>query len=142
MKTVWVSRDFGVPADQLFAHVVSYDAFQEVEPSGLDLSAFKGRVMRPGDHLDAPFPPLPFLRWSVDIVRVDAEQRLIKSEEQGGFIQRWAHTMTVTPLDAQNCRYVDHVVIEAGALSGFVARNARKMYERRQEARAKILEKE
>ena len=142
MKTVWVSREFAVPADHLFAHLISYGTFADVEPEGVDLSRYTGRDMREGDHLETPFPPIPQLTWSIDVVRVDRTGRKIQTEERGGFIKRWAHTMTVTSIGAEQCRYDDHVVIEAGLLSGFVATRARKMYEARQEKRAQLLQKD
>lgn len=139
MKTVWVSRDFNVSADRLFSHILSYDAFAEVEPEGLDLSRFAGRSLRVGDHLETPFPPLPMFDWKIDVVRVDPTERIVKTEESGAFIKRWAHTLSVTPLTPESCRYSDHVVIEAGMLSRLVARSAKKMYEARQSRRAEIL---
>lgn len=143
MKTVYVSRTFNVPADTLWAHLISYDTFAEVEPEGIDLSSFRGRTMREGDQLSVPYTlgRSKLWTWNIDVLRVDPDNRVVKTEERGGPIRRWAHTMVITWLSENYCRYDDHVVIDAGLLSGLVARSARKMYEARQQRRAELLEK-
>ncbi|GGY44156.1 SRPBCC family protein [Parvularcula lutaonensis] len=142
MKTVHVSRTINVPADTLWDHLICYDTFAEVEPGGIDLSRFRGRIMREGDDISVPLRigPFPAGTWTIDVLRVDPDNRVIKTEECGGPVKRVARTMVATWLAEDYCRYDDHVVIDAGMLSGLVAARVRRACQARQERLAALLE--
>jgi hypothetical protein len=63
------------------------------------------------------FHLVPFVRWSINVHTVDADARVIATEECGGIFRRWTHTLHVEPVDAVSCRYTDIVELEAGALT-------------------------
>ncbi|MCW2861695.1 MAG: hypothetical protein JWP48_3403 [Actinoallomurus sp.] len=63
------------------------------------------------------FHLVPFARWSIHVHTVDADSRVIATEECGGMFRRWTHTLRVEPVDAVSCRYIDIVEVEAGVLT-------------------------
>jgi hypothetical protein len=63
------------------------------------------------------FHLVPFARWSIHVHTVDADSRVIATEECGGMFRRWAHTLRVEPVDAVSCRYIDIVEMDAGVLT-------------------------
>jgi hypothetical protein len=58
------------------------------------------------------FHLVPFARWSINVHTVDADARVIATEECGGVFRRWTHTLHVEPIDALSCRYTDIVDLE------------------------------
>jgi hypothetical protein len=69
------------------------------------------------------FHVVPFSRWSILVVQVDDERRIIRTHEHGWPIRRWDHTLEVEPT-ATGCRYTDSLVLDAGALTPVAARVA------------------
>lgn len=59
------------------------------------------------------FGCLPPSDHMVEFVRLDPAQREIETNESGGMITRWDHTMRVESLNDRTSRYVDTLVIEA-----------------------------
>lgn len=77
---------------------------------------FKGLAM--GDHI-------------VEFKRIDSAQQLLYTEESGGFVTRWDHTMELKPLSNGCTRHTDTVIIEAGLLTPLVALFAKLLYRHR-----------
>lgn len=57
---------------------------------------------------------VPFSRHHLRLVRLDADARVLSSDEHGGPIRSWQHDIEVEPLDGGRCRYTDRVAIDAG----------------------------
>ena len=56
-------------------------------------------------------------RHSIRVVEADAAGGRIRTEEGGGVVRRWSHTIGVQPLTARRCRYSDTIEIDAGGLT-------------------------
>ena len=72
------------------------------------------------------------LKWTIHVVQVDPRTRTIVTNEHGGVIRRWNHTLHVDAVDAMRSRYTDSIEIEAGALTGVVAAAVRGIFSYRQ----------
>ena len=138
-----ISRTFFVPAADLWQNVLSYEALQQVEPRGIDVSAYRDRQVSQGDRLIVPYQlgPLTPFNWVINIVEVDHAAMVIRSEESGGPIRRWSHKISIRDNDDGSCYYRDQGSIDAGIFQPFVAAHARRMYTERQAKRAALLER-
>lgn len=67
------------------------------------------------------FHVVPFAKWTIRIVRVDPGTRTIATNEHGGMIRAWNHTLHVDAVDATRSRYTDQIDIDAGPLTGIAA---------------------
>lgn len=54
------------------------------------------------------------------------------SDEEGGFIRTWRHTLTAVPIDDRRCLYEDRIEIDAWILTPAVAAFAEVFYRYRQ----------
>lgn len=68
------------------------------------------------------FHLIPFAKWTINVVRVDPATRTIRTNEHGGIIRCWNHTLHAEALDATLTRYTDTIEVGAGALTTIVAR--------------------
>lgn len=75
---------------------------------------------------------LPGSRHRFRIVRVDELAREADSEESGGFIRQWNHSMKVEEAGDQSCVYHDRVELRAGFLTPIVWLIASVFYRYRQ----------
>ena len=66
-----------------------------------------------------PLRHLPGSAHTVRIVRVDEEAMEVDTEEFGGLIRTWNHSMKIEPISPSRCRYSDRVVLDAGLLTPF-----------------------
>jgi hypothetical protein len=78
------------------------------------------------------FHVLPMHRHHIRIVRVDETERTIETEEHGGLIRGWHHTLHVEPVAKGRSRYSDTVDIEAGGFTPVVATLSVAIYRYRQ----------
>ena len=67
------------------------------------------------------FHVIPFARWTISIVRVDPGSRTIVTNEHGGVIRLWNHTLHVEAIDANHSRYSDTLEVDAAALTSVAA---------------------
>jgi hypothetical protein len=67
------------------------------------------------------FHVFPFARWTIKVVRVDPDARTITTNEYGGMIRCWNHTLHVEELDAGRSCYTDSIDVDAGPLTPVVA---------------------
>ncbi len=75
---------------------------------------------------------LPGSRHSFRIVRVDELAREVATEESGGFIRGWNHSMRVEEAGDKDCVYHDRVELRAGFLTPIVWLIASVFYRYRQ----------
>jgi ligand-binding SRPBCC domain-containing protein len=78
----------------------------------------------------SPFGLLPSWSHQIDVVAV--EPHLIRTEEHGGSIRRWRHTLSFTPVGDRSCRYEDRIDLDAGVLTLLVWLYAHGLYRYRQ----------
>lgn len=113
-----------LPADQVWSLMLRPATMLYVLHGLLDFPALKDRH-RPivegesGTGWARLFHLVPFARWSIHVHTVDADARVIATEECGGMFRRWAHTLRVEPIDAASCRYIDVVEVDAGTFTPF-----------------------
>jgi ligand-binding SRPBCC domain-containing protein len=92
-------------------------------------------VWREGEalHLDLfGLGCIPLGAHMIEVARIDAEQREIRSRESGRIAEIWRHTITLNDAPGGRTRYTDIIDIYAGALTGAVAAFARFFYRYRQ----------
>ncbi|MFI0355284.1 hypothetical protein [Actinomadura sp. 9N407] len=77
------------------------------------------------------FHLIPLWRHSMRI-DVDAGDRSLHSQEHGGVLKTWNHTLHVEPLSERQCRYSDTVEFDAGRFDAMTAAFATWFYRHRQ----------
>jgi hypothetical protein len=70
-------------------------------------------------------------KHTLSIKQIDENQKIIVSNEQGGFIRTWNHIIRVSPASS-GCDYSDEIEIRAGLLTIFVWLYANVFYRYRQ----------
>ncbi len=92
-------------------------------------------LMAPGVEIETVAYPLCFLPGSphtIRIVRVDEETMEVDTEEFGGLIRVWNHSMKVEPVSDSRCRYSDRIELHAGLLTPLIWLLANLFYRYRQ----------
>lgn len=92
-------------------------------------------LMTPGMRVETVVSPLGILpgsSHSIHIVHVDEEDMRIETEESGGFIQVWNHSMKIEPESESRCRYSDRIELHAGTLTSIIWLFASLFYRYRQ----------
>jgi hypothetical protein len=92
-------------------------------------------LMAPGVEVQTIVSPLgipPGSPHTFRIVRVDEDAMEIDTNESGGFIRAWSHSMKVEPIDDARCRYSDRIELDAGPLTPLVWLFASLFYRYRQ----------
>ena len=142
LSTFEASADYPVPADALWALVVRYDALDAAAGrlasyAGLpDGEADTGQEFTVQIHLLGilPLPP-----WTIRILERDDGRRILRSEEWGGGVHTYRHTLEVSPLGDRTCRHTDRLEIGAGWQTPLVTLAARRIYRARHPLRRKLL---
>ncbi len=111
-----------LPADQVWLLMLRPATMLYVLHGLLDFPVWKDRHTpitegESGTGRVRLFRLVPFARWSIHVHTVDADSRVIATEESGGMFRRWAHTLRVEPIDATSCHYTDIIDLDAGALT-------------------------
>lgn len=111
-----------LPAGQVWALTLRTATMLYVLRGLLDFPALKDRrhPITEGEYGTGwvrLFHLIPVARWSIHVHTVDADFRVIATEECGGVFRRWAHTLHVTPIDPVSCRYSDIVELDAGVFT-------------------------
>jgi ligand-binding SRPBCC domain-containing protein len=138
MQTVNETTRLPAPADAIWAAVtVSPDAFRFVTRGLVALPAVRrwDRTPAAGDRLHGRlwlFGVIPAWHHTIEFVDVDQARRRMVTEEHGGMLRRWRHTIEVEPDGADACRYRDRVDIDAGLTTPVVVGIARVFYRLRQ----------
>jgi hypothetical protein len=60
---------------------------------------------------------IPANSHTIKLVEVNDATRTARTNEHGGVLERWNHTIHVEPLTGSTCRYYDSVEIDAGRLT-------------------------
>jgi hypothetical protein len=87
------------------------------------------------------FHVIPLSHHTIHLVEVDPTSRTLRSEEHGGMLRTWNHTLHVKPIGEATCRYSDTVEIDAGKLTSVVAWAGRLIYRYRQRRWHKLVRK-
>ena len=137
MRTIVVTSDFNAPAEVVWPGIQTPHAFVHIANGMLRFPA--------ASRLDGPwtvgqtivgwtflFNVIPFSKHHLSVASIDHETRTLVSDEHGGLLRRWHHSLHVKSLADQRCRYTDTIEIDAGPLTPVVACYARIFYRYRQ----------
>lgn len=75
---------------------------------------------------------VPLSRHRLRIATIDDGRHTMTTDEAGGIVRSWRHELTVSPLDDDQCEYVDRIDIDAGWLTPLVAGFAVVLFRHRQ----------
>lgn len=134
MRTVTVSTVLTAPADVVWAALQDVAAFRHVTRGLVTLPDLPrhGRLTE-GASVTSRLRVLgvPFSTHRMTVVRVDDDARTLVTDEGGGPLRSWVHTLHVEPdgaHPAERCRYTDRIGIDAGPLTRPVAAFAQVFY--------------
>lgn len=124
--TVERSSVLPVDADRVWSAMCRAETFRYVCRGLLGWPALAGRTepVREGESGTGwlfLFHVLPLYRHRIHVVAVDAATRTIRTEEGGGVLRAWRHTLHVEPLGAGASRYTDRIELDAGPLTAVSA---------------------
>ena len=92
-------------------------------------------LMASGVEIETAVYPIgifPGISDRIAIVSVDEEAMEVRTNESGGLIRIWNHTMKVEPLTESRCRYSDRIELDAGWLTPIIWSFASLFYRYRQ----------
>lgn len=136
-RTIRVERVLPAPADRVWRAMQQPGTFLYVARGVLGFPALAGRTDPFVEGEEGVgwlwlFHVLPTSRHHIHLVEVDTGTRTMRTEEHGGLLRRWDHTLHVEPVDDRHSRYSDVVVIDAGPLTRVVVPVARGLFRYRQ----------
>lgn len=137
MKTIHVHTELPTTADAVWQAMQHPVSLLYVTRGLIGLPALAGRTapIRAGEAGTSwvlLLHVIPLSRHTIHVTEVDHDTRTLRSREHGGPIRTWNHTLHVAPAGDGRCRYSDTVDIDAGPLTGLVARLAVGLYRYRQ----------
>jgi hypothetical protein len=134
---VAVSTELPLSAEEACALALRPDTTERVVKPILRIVPSPGQTMperlERGAQLSLRISPFGlFPSWPHEIKVVAVEPQLIRTEERGGSIRSWRHTLSFTPLGDRSCRYEDRIELDAGPLTALVWLYAQVLYRYRQ----------
>ncbi len=137
MKTIHLETDLPTGADRVWDAMRYPGSFLYVTKGLFGFPALTGRTsgFRQGDHGSGRitlFHVIPLWRHTMRLVEVDDATRTMRSNEHGGTLRTWNHTLHAEPLGPDRCRYSDTVEIDAGPFTGVTIFTARLIFRYRQ----------
>ena len=60
---------------------------------------------------------IPINRHTIKLIEIDDATRTARTNEHGGALNTWNHTIHVEPLTGSTCRYYDSIDLDAGRLT-------------------------
>ena len=124
--------------DVVFAAALQFDELMEAM-SGLAVydGLAPGTIAKEGKTYTVNVTFWGFIKMKghqMFVEKLDITARELQSRESGNGIKRWDHNLSVRP-EGAGARWVDHIEIDAGWQTPFVARFARFVYTRRHKHR-------
>ncbi|HVF75278.1 MAG TPA: hypothetical protein VM938_09530 [Acidimicrobiales bacterium] len=146
MQTITVTSELEASPGRVWEAVQSPVTFVYVVRGlfGVPLLAGRSDKVQPGESGKGwlfLFHVVPFSRHTINIVEIDHDTMTMRTNEHGGMIRAWNHTLHVEPLGAGRSRYSDTVEIDAGALTPVVCRVATGIYRYRHRRWRKLVRK-
>lgn len=144
MRTVHVETMLPTSAERVWSAMLSPATFLYVCKGLFGFPALAGRTeaLRLGESGTGwlfAFHVIPAYRHTINVVEVDEAAGTIRTQEHGGPLRTWNHTLHVEPIDSQSCRYSDTVDIDAGIMTGVVVAAANEIYRYRQRRWRKLV---
>jgi hypothetical protein len=121
-RRVRLTTRLDAPADAVWRAVNDIGTFVHVARPFLAFQGAKGfpQPFRAGSRVMTrllAFTLLPLWPYTVEFERVDGLRRTLTTNEHGGPIRVWRHTIKVKPHTDSGCTYADEVDIDAGLLT-------------------------
>lgn len=137
MRTIHVETELPTTADAVWQAMQHPASFLYVMKGLFGVPALTGRTTsfhegEQGTGWLLAFHVLPAWRHTIRLVELDDAGRTMRSHEYGGILRTWNHTLRVEPAGDERCVYSDTVDIDAGPLTGMVARASERIYRYRQ----------
>jgi hypothetical protein len=60
---------------------------------------------------------IPMNRHTIELIEMNDDTRTARTNEHGGALKTWNHTIHVEPLTDSTCRYYDSIDFDAGRLT-------------------------
>lgn len=120
MRSLTRSTELRIDADSAWALVKRADTFLFVTRPLLGVQGDLPETLDEGESIDLRLKLLsaiPTNRHTIRIVAIDDSTRTARTNEHGGVLKTWNHTIHVEPLTETTCRYTDSIDIDAGALT-------------------------
>ena len=132
-RTIHIETELPTDADRVWDSMKQLASFLYVTRGILGFPVLAGRTepIRPGEIATGwlfAFHVLPVHRHTIEVRDVEEQSRSIRTEEHGGVLRRWDHTLHVEPMGEARCRYSDTVIIDAGILTPVVCVVATGLY--------------
>lgn len=127
MRTIHLETELPTTADAVWQAMQHAGSFLYVVRGLFGLPALTGRTtpFREGEQGSGwilAFHLIPAWRHTIQLVELDDDTRTMRSREHGGVLRSWRHTLHVEPTGEQSCVYSDTIEVDAGPLTGLVAR--------------------
>src|SRR5437773_138227 len=102
MRTIHVETELAADADRVWSAMQHPSSFLYVTRGLIGLPALAGRTepFREGESGSGwlfLFHVIPMYRHTINLVAVDPATRTMRSDEHGGMIRSWRHTLHVEP---------------------------------------------
>ena len=137
-KQYIISEDYPVSIDRLWRDILDPNALADSMKGAISYEGLPTEPVIQGQIINVKLKRwgwLPMGSWRMEVVRRDDENFILESREGGGFVRDYKHRLELTPIDASNTRYTDHLNIEAGWMTSLVSPTFKKLYEQRHQMR-------
>lgn len=137
MRTIHVETELDAEANRVWRAMQHPTTFLYVCRGLIGIPQLQGRseCFREGESGTGwlfLFHVLPLSRHTIHLASVDDATMTMRSQEHGGMLRVWNHTLHVEALPDGRSRYSDTVEIDAGPLTPVVARISKGIYRYRQ----------
>jgi ligand-binding SRPBCC domain-containing protein len=124
--TIHRQTDLDAPAERVWQAILQPNTMLYVLKGLFSFPALNGRIDpisqgEVGSGWTLLFHVIPFTRWTIKVVRVDPDAKVIVTNEHGGMIRCWNHTLHVEERDTTHSRYTDSIEVDAGPLTRIIA---------------------
>ncbi len=138
--TVVIDNFYAVPSAKLWELAIDLDANRRATRGFVSMGSPGGHMYK-GQHLDLRISPLgiiPPFDWQIDVLECDWQARVLRTREQGPFVQSLDFALTVEPAP-RGARLLERLEVDAGRLTGVAARVLEQIYRSRYAPRRKML---
>lgn len=139
-ETVVIENLYAVPPARLWELAIDLDANRRATRGFVSLGSPGGHMYK-GQHLDLRISPLgiiPPFDWQIDVLECDWQAMVLRTREQGPFLQSLDVTLTVQTAPT-GARLHETLEVDAGRLTGPAARILEQVYRSRYKPRRKML---
>ncbi len=139
-----IEKDLPASADQVWETLQRKETFLFITRGMLGFSGSDDWPERfaPGLEIECRLwflHVLPSWRHYLNVMSIDAESKQLVSNERGGPIRKWNHTIRIVPVSDSTSHYQDEIDIDAGALTPLIWLYAHIFYRYRQRRWVKLL---